>query len=156
METGSEVWSTTGHSQTSSWCFVGLPECTSCPQEKTPLFYCFEWIADLQQKLQCSRWFSRAGGNKELITTLSSAREIAVSSLQAAQIKYKKYYDSNTRPLVHQVGDWILIRFPLEETGHRRKLSRSWYRPYRVVAMTEVGYCCDSIFTTGWTCACSC
>ena len=34
---------------------------------------------------------------------------------------------------MYQVGDWILIRFPQDETGIMRKLSRPWHGPYRVV-----------------------
>ena len=30
------------------------------------------------------------------------------------------------------MGDWILIRFPREETGKERKLSRPWHGPYRI------------------------
>ena len=32
-----------------------------------------------------------------------------------------------------QVGDWILVRFPQDESGKKRKLSKPWHGPYRVV-----------------------
>ena len=28
------------------------------------------------------------------------------------------------------MGEWVLIRFPHEETGRLRKLSRPWHGPY--------------------------
>ena len=32
----------------------------------------------------------------------------------------------------HRIGDWVLVRFPQEESGRQRKLSRPWHGPYRV------------------------
>ena len=66
---------------------------------------------------------------------LSSARELAACSIQAEQLKSKSFYDrshhvSNKQ---YQVGDWVLVRFPHEETGAQRKLSRPWHGPYHVV-----------------------
>lgn len=71
-----------------------------------------------------------------LVCVLSHSRELAAKEVQT---KYKKYYDCNTRPLSHRIGDWILIRFPTEETGKQRKLSKLWHGPYRVTAVTETG-----------------
>ena len=33
-----------------------------------------------------------------------------------------------------KIGNWVLVRFPSEETGHQRKLSRPWHGPYRVTS----------------------
>ena len=33
----------------------------------------------------------------------------------------------------YSVGDWVLVRFPYEETGKARKLSQPWHGPYHVV-----------------------
>ena len=33
----------------------------------------------------------------------------------------------------YRVGDWILIRFPSEESGRNRKLSKPWHGPYRIL-----------------------
>ena len=30
------------------------------------------------------------------------------------------------------MGEWVLIRFPHEETGRLRKLSRPWHGPYKI------------------------
>ena len=75
----------------------------------------------------------------QLIQSLSSAREIAATSIQRAQVKYKKQYDKKAKPLPHEVGDWILIRFPQEETGANRKLSRPWHGPYRIESISSTG-----------------
>ena len=69
---------------------------------------------------------------EELVVSLSSARKLAVSSIQAAQ-KYKKQYDKRARPSEYRVGDWVLVRFPEEESGKLRKLSRPWHGPYRII-----------------------
>ena len=69
--------------------------------------------------------------------TLSSAMKLAASAVKKAQTKHKKYYDCNTRPLMHQVGEWVLIHFPVEETGQQRKLLKPWYGPYQVTTVTE-------------------
>ena len=30
------------------------------------------------------------------------------------------------------IGDWVLVKFPAEEPGRMRKLSRPWHGPYRI------------------------
>ena len=39
--------------------------------------------------------------------------------MKKTQQNYKKFYDwkSNSRP--YQVGDWVLVRFPAEESGKK-------------------------------------
>lgn len=74
---------------------------------------------------------------EQLIVSLSSARKLAASSIQAAQARYKKYYDKKSRPLKHRVGEWVLVRFPQEETGRWRKLSRPWHGPYRITERND-------------------
>jgi len=71
---------------------------------------------------------------EKLTTSLSSARELAAQAIQKAQRKYKKNYDKRTSTKEYKVGEWILIRFPQEETGRLCKLSRPWHRPYRVIS----------------------
>ena len=74
---------------------------------------------------------------EELILTLSSARETALENIQKAQQRYKKSYDRRSDDYTYRVGDWVLIRFPSEETGRLRKLSRPWHGPYRVTSCNE-------------------
>ena len=64
---------------------------------------------------------------------LSSARELAVASIQEAQKSYKSQYDKRTNTVNFHLGDCVFVRFP-EETGKKRKLSRPWYGPFRVIA----------------------
>ena len=74
---------------------------------------------------------------EELTVSLTSARELAASSIRQAQKKYKKCYDRKVVRRDYRVGDWVLVRFPHEETGKGRKLSRPWHGPYRVVEANE-------------------
>ena len=68
---------------------------------------------------------------------LSSARKLAQTTLQRAQKRYKNSYDKHCHPIHYQLDDWILIRFPQDETGKDRKLSKPWHGPYRVVQCEE-------------------
>ena len=70
---------------------------------------------------------------EELIASLSSARELAVSSIQEAQRNYKRQYDKTSRVTNYQIGDWVFVKFPSEETGKNRKMSRPWRGPFRII-----------------------
>ena len=72
---------------------------------------------------------------EELVLSLSSAREHAVSSVREAQKRYKRQYDKKVRTTLLRCGDWALVRFPQNESGKQRKLSRPWHGPYRVTAV---------------------
>ena len=74
---------------------------------------------------------------EELVLTLSTARETALESIRKAQRRYKEGYDRRADNYSYCVGDWVLIRFPSEETGRHRKLSRPWRGPYRVTSCNE-------------------
>eukprot|EP00731_Ephydatia_muelleri_P029828 Em0021g351a len=74
---------------------------------------------------------------EELLLSLSSARKLACDAIQKAQCRYKKGYDKHARPTTHKIGDWILIKFPHEESGKNRKLSRPWHGPYRLLSCTD-------------------
>ena len=76
---------------------------------------------------------------KQLVQTLSKARKLAADNIQRAQRRYKKQYDRHAKPMPYQVGDWVLIRFPQEESGANRKLSRPWHGPYRVESVSPTG-----------------
>ena len=71
---------------------------------------------------------------EEMILSLSTARNAAAKRIQKSQKKNKDYYDRRATHTSYRLGDWILIRFPAEETGARRKLSRPWHEPYRVIS----------------------
>ena len=71
---------------------------------------------------------------EELMWSLSSARSLAAKSIQQAQVKYKAQYDKKFKGHSFKAGEWILIRFPQDESGRRRKLSRPWRGPFRIVS----------------------
>ena len=54
---------------------------------------------------------------EEVTTMLSSARSLAVESIQKAQEVYKRYFDRKAKQQQFRVGDQVLIRFPSEEQG---------------------------------------
>ena len=83
---------------------------------------------------------------EELIFTLSSTRETAFESIQKAQQRYKTSYDRNSDNHSYRVGDWVLIRFPSEETGKFRKLSQPWHGPYRVTSCNETNITAAKIY----------
>ena len=43
-------------------------------------------------------------------------------------------YDKKSVPSQLQVGDCVLVRFPQDEVGKMRKLSRPWHGPYRILS----------------------
>ena len=70
---------------------------------------------------------------EEVILSLSVAKKMAAELIQLAQARYKKLYDRSSREVDYQLGDWVFVRFPQDETGRQRKLSRPWHGPYRIV-----------------------
>ena len=74
---------------------------------------------------------------EQLTLSLSSARELAAQSIRQAQQKYKSSYDRGASPTDYRVGDWVLIKFPSEESGKKRKLSRPWHGPFRIISVQQ-------------------
>lgn len=74
---------------------------------------------------------------EEVILLLSSARQLAAKSICKAQKRYKDAYDHRAVQVNHQVVNWVLVRFPQEESGKNRKLSQPWHGPYWFVARTN-------------------
>ena len=70
---------------------------------------------------------------EELILSLSSARELASDNMREEQKRSKERYDKKSVTKDIKVGDWTLVRFPQDESGKKRKLSKPWRGPYRVV-----------------------
>lgn len=70
---------------------------------------------------------------EEVIRTLSTARRLAADSIQSVQKKYKAAYDKKSTPTTYSLSDWVLVKFPQEETGRNCKLSHPWHGPYRIV-----------------------
>ena len=100
---------------------------------------------------------------EEMILSLSAARNAAAKRIQKSQKKNKDYYDRRATHTSYRLGDWILIRFPAEETGARRKLSRPWHGPYRVkskngpdVTATKVYFPTESQIQVHMSRTCAC
>lgn len=82
---------------------------------------------------------------EELMVSLSSARQLAVSCIRKAQARYKRSYDRQIEPMTLHVGDWVLIHFPQDESGRWRKLS-SLHGPYRVTEKTDPDVNCVKVY----------
>ena len=115
------------------WSLVGLPE--HPPRIYEPSFLLFTIDLKLLALLPPDSLDPTDLGSyrEELILSLSSARELAVASIQEAQKSYKNQYNKRVKVVKFRVGDWVFVRYPEEETGKRRKLSRPWYGPFRVI-----------------------
>ena len=74
---------------------------------------------------------------RTLMESLLSAREIAALEIRAVQEKYRRQYDKSTEEFRCVVRDWVFVRFPHEESGKRRKLSRPWFGPYRIISRRD-------------------
>jgi len=108
------------------------------PHESTgekPSFLLFGW--DLQTPTEAAfvkssqlTPTSAEGYREQVILSLTSAHKLAAESIKRAQEHYKNLYDWKTKQVDYQVGDWVFIRFPAEETGPNWKLSHPWYGPY--------------------------
>ena len=72
---------------------------------------------------------------QELMHSLSLARELAAGRIQSVQAKYKEHYYRGACEVEYWMGDWVLIRFPQEESGPQRKLSRPWHGSYRIIGI---------------------
>ena len=69
--------------------------------------------------------------------SLSSAHDIATRSIQKSQQQYKKYYNNKATSTKFRVGQWVLVKFPQEESARQRKLSRPWHGPYRIISHND-------------------
>ena len=69
--------------------------------------------------------------------TLSSACSLATASIEEAQKKHKRYYDRKAKQQWFKIGDQVFVRFPGEEQGKQRKLSRPWHGPYRITSRDD-------------------
>lgn len=74
-------------------------------------------------------WTTPEDYREEVVTMLSSARALATESVEKAQESYKHYFDMKSKQQNLRVGDLVQVRFPQEEQGKLRKLSRPWHGP---------------------------
>ena len=83
---------------------------------------------------------------EQLVISLSSARQTAAQMIRRAQKRYKRQFDRKASCQQFKTGDWVFVKFPHEETGKRRKLSRPWHGPYRVSSVCEPTICVTSVY----------
>ncbi len=83
---------------------------------------------------------------EQVVLTLQSARDLAVRTIKKAQDRYKHHYDTGARCTSFKIGDWVFVRFPQEETGRLRKLSRPWHRPYRITTLSGPDVCVTGVY----------
>ena len=84
-------------------------------------FCCLDGTVNLQVRLPCYHQpMIVADYRQELIESLSTARQTALQSICRSQKKYKKQYDRKSDSYKYQVGEWVLIRYPSEETRRFR------------------------------------
>ena len=74
---------------------------------------------------------------EQLMLSLSEARSEAAKAICKAQQTYKKQYDKKAKDTSLHVGDWVMVKFPQDNTGKRRKLSRPWHGPYRILCCND-------------------
>ena len=67
---------------------------------------------------------------EELMFSLSTACDLALSSIRQAQQNYKTQYNKGVRVVDYEIRDLVFVHFPEEETGKQRKIWRLWYGPF--------------------------
>ena len=77
------------------------------------------------------------GDYQEQMVLSSTTRSLAIKANKEAQRWYEFQYDKTTKTSKFQVGDWVLVYFPQDETGKNRKLSQPWHGPYRIVSRDD-------------------
>ena len=119
------------------WAYWNMPHETT---GKKPSFLLFGWGCRLPTEAvllpaEDVTPTSVSDFREELILNLSLARKSALESIRRSQTRYKKYYNQMTDQ--YKIGDWVLIRFPNEETRKRRKLSHPWHSAYWITSCND-------------------
>ena len=65
---------------------------------------------------------------------LSSVRKMAAMANQEAQ--HNQYDKLSTLPK-YQIGDWVFVYFPSDETGKMCRMSQPWHDPYRIISKDD-------------------
>ena len=63
-----------------------------------------------------SSWVDTDDYRDQVTLSLSIARDNAVKSIRKAQQRYKCQHDHNAMVVTFAVGQWVLIRFPADES----------------------------------------
>lgn len=121
------------------WAYRNTPHESTKEKTFIPTLWHWHSITNWGNTFVCTtshtNWYS--GLLWTTCASLSSARQLAEERIKAAQKYYKDQYDKTSVPPNLRLGDWVLMRFPQEETGKQRKLSRSWHGPYRITHLDD-------------------
>ena len=74
---------------------------------------------------------------EQLMMMLKNARDLAVANIRKVQSRYKQQFDRHARPTSFRLEQWVFVKFPQDESGCLRKLSRPWRGTYRVVDVKD-------------------
>ena len=74
---------------------------------------------------------------EELVLMFWVAHRRAVTAIHKAQNCFKENYDQRSQDSTLRVGDWVLVKFPQEESGCLRKLSHPWHGPCWVTLLNS-------------------
>ena len=72
-----------------------------------------------------------------------------LSGIRKAQAKYKKHHDKKAKLGTFKIGEWVLVRFPHEETERMRKLSGPWHGPFRVASREDPDLTVTNVYFPG-------
>ena len=97
---------------------------------KSHRFSFLGWTAVPPQKQPCCQHLPWNQLIYRMMLPLSSAQNLAAKSIHQAQQNYKTQYDRKATHHHYRIGDWVLTRFPHEESGKQCKLSRPCHGPY--------------------------
>ena len=87
--------------------------------------------------------------HRKLILSLSAACQTAVDCVKKAQQKCKKFSDWKASSRSYQIGDWVLVKFPAEESGRNRKLSQPWHGLYRITEIRDLDITITKVYFPG-------
>ena len=73
---------------------------------------------------------------EQLILSMGNARKTATECIRRAQKRYKYQYGKKATPNSCLIREWVPIKFPQDETGEQRKLSRPWRGQYRILEIS--------------------
>ena len=108
--------------------------------------------ADITQFVcNCPECTIVSGGERSVVPPLHpipGARQLAAESLQQSQDQSKHRYDAKAVVRNFRCGDWVLVRFPSEETGRNRKISQPWHGPYRILDVTDTTVRVEKVYRT--------
>ena len=75
-----------------------------------------------------------------------SAEPIPPPLIQCTWQQYKKQYDRRSHVIKYQSGEWVLVRFPADETGRHRKFFKPWHGPFQVTSVRDPDFTVGNVY----------